>query len=70
MKKLTQSVFHGKNEYWQYAAIDPNGDLWLYREEPKIDKGDTRWSSSNVNPLLIAGKYDASDWRNSLIKKA
>ena len=69
LKQLDQSVFDGLDSKWKYAAVDLDGESWVYREQPKIDKGDDRWSASNTPPNSIGTGYDASNWRNSLIRR-
>ena len=41
----------------------------MYRERPKIDKGDDRWSPSNTPPNSIGICYDTSNWQNSIIER-
>lgn len=69
LKQLDQSVFKEWADCWKFFATDEDGDAWRYREKPKIDNGDNRWSSSNTVPLLIGTGYDASNWQNSLIER-
>lgn len=69
LKQLDQSVFKEWADCWKFFAIDEDGDAWRYREKPKIDNGDNRWSSSNTVPLLIGTGYDTSNWQNSLIER-
>lgn len=69
LKKLDQSVFKEWADCWKFFAIDEDGDAWRYREKPKVDNGDNRWSSSNTVPLLIGTGYDTSNWQNSLIER-
>ena len=69
LKQLDQSVFKKWADCWKFFATDEDGDAWRYREKPKIDNGDNRWSSSNTAPLLIGKGYDASNWQNSLIER-
>ena len=69
LKQLDQSVFNGLDEKWRFAAVDLDGESWVYREQPKIDKGDDRWSASNTPPNSIGTGYDASNWKGSLIER-
>ena len=69
LKQLDQSVFDGLDEKWRFAAVDLDGESWVYREQPKIDKGDDRWSASNTPPNSIGTGYDTTDWQNSLIER-
>ena len=69
LKTLDQSVFNGLDEKWRFAAVDLSGEAWVYREQPKIDKGDDRWSPSNTPPNSIGTGYDTSNWQNSLIER-
>lgn len=69
LKQLDQSVFKEWADCWKFFAIDEYGDAWRYREKPKIDNGDNRWSPSNTAPLLIGKGYDASNWQDSLIER-
>ena len=68
-KQLDQSVFDGLDEKWRFAAVDLDGESWVYREQPKIVKGDDRWSASNTPPNRIGTGYDTSNWQNSLIER-
>ena len=69
LKQLDQSIFNGLDEKWRFAAVDLSGEAWVYRERPKIDKGDDRWSPSNTPPNSIGICYDTSNWQNSLIER-
>ena len=69
LKQLDQSIFDGLDEKWRFAAVDLSGEAWAYREQPKIDKGDDRWSPSNTPPNSIGTGYDTSNWQNSLIER-
>lgn len=69
LKQLDQSVFDGLDEKWRFAAVDLSGEAWVYREQPKIDKGDDRWLPSNTPPNSIGTGYDTSNWQNSLIER-
>lgn len=68
-KQLDQSVFDGLDARWLFAAVDADGCVWAYREEPKVDKGDDRWSPSNRVPTKISCEYDTTDWQDSLIER-
>ena len=78
-KKLTvdvfaeTDVFDGKRcpAWAKYAAVDADGTLYLYGNEPSLEpsagewdyyEGDNHWCWWNDG-------YDASDWKNSLIKR-
>lgn len=72
--KLTQDVFSMSEcpEWAQYAAVDSDGVAYWYEDKPEI--ATYSWSSTGILFTKIARedkelRYDASDWKNSLIER-
>lgn len=72
-KKLTVDVFaDSRCPAWaMYAAVDADGSLYLYGNEPSLEPTAGEWNYyEGDNKWRWAGEdYDASDWKNSLIKR-
>lgn len=68
LKVLDQSVFNGLDEKWRFAAVDSNGECWLYANKPSLVVVSKNWIGAS-NPICFANGYDASDWKNSLIER-
>jgi hypothetical protein len=70
LPKLTAEVFDRPNcpEWAKWAAVDKNGYAHFYGSKPKIYDGRfmERYGEGNWD---ISGKFDASDWQNSLIER-
>lgn len=66
MTKLTEKVFMNDNcpEWAKYAAVDKNGDGYLFKDKPVISKD--RWKASGNCKYI--GKFDNANWEKSLIK--
>lgn len=73
LPKLTVEVFDRPDcpKWAKYAAVDKDGGLYFYANEPSLETsagewsyyyGDGRWGRFGDN-------FDASDWKNSLIER-
>lgn len=72
LPKLTADVFAMEEcpEWARYAAVDTNGTAYWYDGKPEIKRVCGGWVNPNgQNALLIGSRYDASDWRSSLIER-
>lgn len=68
--KLTEEVFARPDcpEWAQYAAVDADGMVALFEHRPKISLVGNWWDRvEKYCPL--DGRYDSSNWRNSLIER-
>lgn len=70
LPKLTAEVFNRPDcpEWARYAAVDKYEKAMWYEDEPKA-LGGVFWNSKRGQIKEIPGKWDASDWQNSLIKR-
>lgn len=70
LPKLTAEVFDRPDcpEWAKYAAVDKCRKAMWYNGKPKVI-GSLFWSSQRGESKEITGKYDASDWQNSLIER-
>ena len=73
-KKLTTAVFKRKScpKWARYAAVNKSGLTFYFGWEPIL--GDDCWIPSPQEIILepdpgFLGVFDASDWKNSLIKR-
>ena len=68
LPKLTADIFNRSDcpEWAKWAAVDRSGECFVYSRKP-IEREDV-WCYERGNFCYI-GDYDASDWRNSLIKR-
>lgn len=62
LKKLDQSVFDGLPPEYKFADVDEHGRVFVYAYKPCVRCFDGTLS-------LIPGKFDATDWQNSLIER-
>ena len=72
LQKLTVDVFgrYDCPEWARYAAVDRDGTARFHAEEPFVPTEFTgNWWCSEGNDSFILGKFDASDWKNSLIER-
>lgn len=72
--KLTESVFDRYDcpEWAEYAAVDAAGEVWAFAFEPFLNDENSCWvcpADDYESSVFIAAGYDATDWRNSLIKR-
>lgn len=66
MKKITSEIFICDNcpEWANYAAVDKNGDGYLFKDRPAIYKD--RWMGGGTRKYI--GKFDSANWEKSLIE--
>jgi predicted kinase len=74
LPKLTAEVFDRPDcpEWAKYAAVDADGTVWAYDNEPWPNKEYGCWichTYSDEGEVYIAEGFDPSDWQNSLIKR-
>ena len=71
LPKLTAEVFSRPDcpEWAKWAAVDKYRNAMWYAEEPKT-VGSVFWNSHSGQIQEIPGKFDASDWENSLIARS
>lgn len=69
LPKLTAEVFDRPDcpEWAQYASVDSDGKGYYYHNKPEI-KG-TRFDLFGVDQYLYINRFDASDWKHSLIER-
>ena len=75
--KLTQKIFDRPDcpDWAQYAAVDSNGSAYWYDDPPR--QGEEQWHTQRVDVYnggvakvkRLSGRYEASDWKNSLIAR-
>lgn len=68
-KKLTQDVFIYRPILAEWAAVDCNGCAHWYSHKPKRRKIDWICYNPLGETIRICGIFDATDWKNSLIKR-
>lgn len=70
LPKLTAEVFDRPDcpKWAQWAAVDKYRNAMWYEGEPKV-VGSVFWNSQRGQIQKIPGKFDASDWQNSLIER-
>ena len=79
-KKLSQEIFNSEfcPPWAQYAAINSWGTAFFFKFEPHIvmfPDGSGYWNEDEAGPCVVynddksEAKFDASDWKNSLIEK-
>ena len=74
LKQLDQWVFEGQDEKWISAAVDRDGEAFLYSvrsvmlQRPRRD--DCEWNAESLGEWkLLEGKFDARYWRDSNIDR-
>lgn len=69
LPKLTAEVFDRPDcpEWANWAAVDSCGDAYFYAGKPQANS--ERWSDPVLLDFFYIGKFDATDWRNSLIER-
>ena len=67
LKKLDHSVFDGLTSEYAFAAVDANGWAFAYEQRPYLEGIDGFNCSGWIQ--RIPGKFDATDWQNSLIDR-
>lgn len=68
LNQLDQSVFNGLDKQWQWAAVDEDGECFVFVEKPWTSNIMTFYWSSN-DDLKIGDNYDTTNWQDSLIKR-
>ena len=69
LKQLDHSVFNGLDSKWEYAAVDKNGKAHLYTHHIIPDSVEfTYCDYMDFDCEVLGTDYDATDWKNSLIK--
>ncbi|OCG33678.1 MULTISPECIES: hypothetical protein [unclassified Gilliamella] len=58
------------NEKWKYAAMDKDGEVYFYINEPYADKDDTDWNNSSGEYCrsVLSFNIDGINWSLSLTK--
>lgn len=74
LKQLGQWVFEGQDEKWVSAAVDRDGEAFLYSVRSVMlvrpNPNHFKWhAESPIEWKLLEGKFDARDWRNSNIDR-
>lgn len=74
LKQLGQWVFEGQDEKWISAAVDRDGEAFLYSARSVMlvrpNPNHFKWhAESPIEWKLLEGKFDARDWRNSNIDR-
>ena len=69
LPKLTAEVFNRPDcpEWAKYAAVDSCGDAYYYNEKPHTNS--RTWGDPVLCEFHYIGKFDASNWQNSLIER-
>lgn len=71
-RKVSQEVFEGKDPKWSLAAVDPNGECFLFTKEsmPIVSELFRCWIMAGVlDCSFVGGGFCAKNWQNSLIEK-
>ena len=69
LKKLDQSVFDGLPSEYKFAAVDSNGWAFAYEKRPRPYVEGIDGFGFDGMCRSISGKFDATDWQNSLIER-
>ena len=69
LPKLTAEVFDRPDcpKWAKWAAVDPSGDAYFYIEKPQASSN--HWCVPVGCEFFYINRFDASDWRNSLIER-
>lgn len=72
--ELGQWVFEGRDEKWVSAAVDADGEAYLYSVRammlPRPMPDDLIWEPhGEIGWQFLGGNFDADDWRNSAIDR-
>ena len=69
-KQLDHSIFNGLDDTWKFAAVDANGDAYLFGECPEKDLEMKQWDIHHTKECsFIDGVFNSTDWENSLIER-
>ena len=65
-EKLNEKVFKIQTKFClaKYAAVDKNGDGYLFKDRPTVNKD--RWVGGGI--LKYIGKFNSTNWEKSLIE--
>lgn len=70
LKQLDQSVFNGLDSKWEYAAVDGSTSrAYVFEHRPHLDHGEDYWGIYVGLQRFIGEDFDASNWKESLIKR-
>lgn len=72
LKQMGQWVFEGRDEKFQSAAVDGNGEAYLYQDkksEIKLGELKKHFVPNGLCYVQINGIFDTSDWENSAIDR-
>lgn len=73
MKQITQDIFYDAPDWVQSAAVNENGNAYLYEccaDDLLCEIIYGRWEVSVLgDSFLFAGKCDATNWQNSAIER-
>ena len=71
LNKLTAEVFdHPDCPKWaKYAAVDEDGEALFFEEMPFLATKTCGCFLRDCKDTIIPGKFDSSDWQNSLIER-
>lgn len=72
LKQMGQWVFEGRDEKFQSAAVDGNGEAYLYQDkksEIKLGELKKHFVANGLCYVQIDGVFDTSDWENSAIDR-
>ena len=67
LKQLDHSIFIGLEDKWRFAAVDKGGEVWVYSGKPERDHN--FWHVKSSVGMSVGEDYDASNWKESLIKR-
>lgn len=56
---------HWNNIWAKYRAIDRDGEIYEYEEEPDLDAGNRQWSVSSGKSMSV-GHMNELNWVNTL----
>ncbi len=69
LKKLDQSVFDGFPPEYRFAAVDASGWAFAYEQRPRRYVAGIGGFGFDGMCRSIFGKFDATDWQNSIIER-
>lgn len=66
---MCSEILHEFEDEIIYFAIDKNGDLWAYNEEPRIDKQFDAWEIKNILGTIEIDKLilEDVDWTQTCV---
>lgn len=68
---ITHNMWQMINKKWKYAAMDKDGEVYFYINEPYADKDDTSWNNSSGEYCrsVLSFNIDGINWSLSLTKR-